>query len=75
MVADILNPLLTMSESERGSLIAALKTVMSNQAEIKRIENLVRNKITELSLKLDLLLSFYFKLMVKTIAFTSFLVK
>lgn len=75
MVADILNPLVTMSESERGSLIAALKTVMSNQAEIKRIENLVRNKITELSLKLDLLLSFYFKLMVKTIAFTSFLVK
>lgn len=45
MVADILNPLVTMSESERGSLIGALKTVMGNQAEIKRIENLVRMKI------------------------------
>uniref|UniRef100_A0A8W8KMM8 Uncharacterized protein n=1 Tax=Magallana gigas TaxID=29159 RepID=A0A8W8KMM8_MAGGI len=31
----------TMSESERGSLIGALKTVMGNQAEIKRIENLL----------------------------------
>lgn len=50
MVADILNPLVTMSESERGSLIGALKTVMGNQAEIKRIENLVRNENTKLSL-------------------------
>lgn len=50
MVADILNPLVTMSELERGSLIGALKTVMGNQAEIKRIENLVRNENTKLSL-------------------------
>lgn len=41
MVADILNPLVTMSESVRGSLIGAVKTVMGNQAEIKRIENLL----------------------------------
>lgn len=47
MVADILNPLVMMPELERGSLIGALKTVMRNIAEIKRIENLVRNKTTD----------------------------
>lgn len=58
MVADILNPLVTLSESERGNLIGALKTVMGNQAEIKRIENLVRNeKYKSISNKLYLLLS------------------
>ena len=42
-VADILNPLVAMPESERGALISSIKTVMASQAEIKRMEHLVRN--------------------------------
>ena len=42
-MADILNPLVAMPESERGALISSIKTVMASQAEIKRMEHLVRN--------------------------------
>nr|XP_022328273.1 uncharacterized protein LOC111127406 [Crassostrea virginica] len=40
-VADILNPLVAMPESERGALISSIKTVMASQAEIKRMEHLL----------------------------------
>lgn len=41
MVADTLKPLVTIDETERQNLIAAFKTIMRNQAEITRLENLV----------------------------------
>ncbi|XP_056010052.1 uncharacterized protein LOC125667070 isoform X2 [Ostrea edulis] len=41
MVADTLKPLVTIDETERQNLIAAFKTIMRNQAEITRLENLL----------------------------------
>ena len=54
-VADILNPLVAMPESERGALISSIKTVMASQAEIKRMEHLVRNINTHRFSELGLL--------------------
>ena len=54
-MADILNPLVAMPESERGTLISSIKTVMASQAEIKRMEHLVRNINTHRFSELGLL--------------------